>query len=96
VGAGLDRRGAVAAVAGLRLDGLAVDLEVEAAGVRGREQLLLDGDLAGLALVRERAGDVLATPTLMATLRCASAVVAEPTFALYGDAATVQSIALSS
>src|SRR3954451_22404993 len=59
-----DGRLAVPAVAALRGDGRAVDLEVEAAGVRGGLEVLHDLDRAGLALVGERAGDRVADADL--------------------------------
>src|SRR5436190_1631468 len=49
-----------AAVAGVRLLGRGVDLEVEAAAVGGRDQVLDDLELAGLARVGDRADDVVA------------------------------------
>ena len=51
------RSRAGAAVADLRRDVVAVDLEVELAAVGRREQQLLDDDRAGLARVGDRAGD---------------------------------------
>ena len=48
---------AVADVRALRIR-VAVDLEVEPAGVAGRDQVLDDFELAGLTRVRDRADDV--------------------------------------
>ena len=63
VGAGVERllagRAAVGRVVGFGV-GDAVDLEVEGAGVGGRDQVLHDLELAGLAGVRDRADDVVA------------------------------------